>query len=73
MVEGNAEVGEVALMAGLDAGDVSLRGHPGLLGGEHDRGAVGIVGADEVRGVPGQSLRAREDVALDVADQVAQV
>src|SRR5690606_738818 len=72
-VEGDAEVGEVALVARLDDRDVGLRRHPGLLGGEHDRGAMGVVGADEVRRVARQPLRAGEDVPLDVADQVAQV
>ena len=43
----------------------------GLLGGEHDRRAVGVVGADEVHRVAGHALRAHPDVGLDVADQVA--
>ncbi|WP_330970200.1 hypothetical protein, partial [Lysobacter sp. A3-1-A15] len=34
---------------------------------------MGVIGADKMRGVAGQALRARPDVALDVADQVAQV
>ena len=46
---------------------------PGLLRGQHDRRAVGVVGADEAHRVAGHAPRAHPDVGLDVADQVAQV
>ena len=63
MVEGDAEVGEVALVRGLDAGDERFGRDAGLLRGQHDRRAVGVVGADEVRGVAGHALRARTQMS----------
>jgi hypothetical protein len=55
-----------------------LRRHAFLLGGDHDRGAVGIVGADEVHHallpvVLLHSLEADPDVGLDVFHHVADV
>ncbi len=73
MVERDAEIGEVALVRGLDRPDEVFRRQARLLGGQHDRRAVRIVGADVVRGVTGHALRAHPDVALDVADQVTEV
>ena len=73
VVEVHAEGGEVAFMPGLDAGDEGFRGDLGLLGGQHDRGAMGVVGAHVVHRVPAQAPRPYPDVGLDVADQVAQV
>ena len=73
MVERHAERGEVALMAGLHAGDEGFGRDPGLLGGEHDRRAMGVVGAHVVHRVPAHAPRPHPDVGLDVADQVAQV
>src|SRR5690606_23991394 len=72
-VEVDPEVLEVALVAGLGRGDEGLGRDPRLLGGEHDRRAVGVVGADVVDGLPALAPRPHPDVGLDVADQVAQV
>src|SRR5690606_30530704 len=72
-VEVDAEVGDVALLAGLETLDEVLGRDAGLLRGEHDRRAVGIVGADEVDGAARQAARAHPDVGVDVADQVADV
>ena len=44
-----------------------------LLGPQHDRGAMGVVGADVVHLVAAQSLEAHPDVGLDVLDQMAEV
>lgn len=73
MIERHAERGEVALVAGLDVGDEGFRGDAGLFGGEHDRGAMGVIGADEPGFAAAHSTRTHPDVRLDVADQVAQV
>ena len=73
VVEGHAEVGEVALVPGLDIGDEGFRRHACLFGGEHDRRAVGVVGADVVHRVAGHAPRAHPDVGLDIAHQVAEV
>ena len=73
VVEGDPERVEVAFVAGLDAGDEGFRRGAGLLGGQHDRGAVGVVGAHEVHRAAGHAPRPHPDVGLDVAHQVAQV
>ena len=73
VVEGDPEVGEVALVRGLDAGDEVFRRGACLLGGEHDRRAVGVVGAHVPGRAPGHAPGPYPDVGLDVADQVAQV
>jgi hypothetical protein len=46
------EAVEVALAAGRDLADEGLRRLARLLGGDHDRRAVRVVGADEVHLVP---------------------
>ena len=53
--------------------DHRLRRRAGLLGGEHGRGAVGVVGADVVALVAHHALEAHPDVRLDVLEQVPQV
>ena len=55
------------------AGDEGFGRDPGLFRGEHDRRAVGVVGADVVHRATGHASRAHPDVGLHVADQVAQV
>jgi hypothetical protein len=46
---------------------------PGLVGGDHDRRAVRVVGADEVHLVAAHALEAHPDVGLDVLHDVADV
>ena len=46
---------------------------PRLLRGEHDRRAMGIVGADEMHFVTLHPLEAHPDVGLDVLHDVADV
>ena len=46
---------------------------PGLLGREHDRRAVRVVGADEMHLVPLHALEPHPDVGLDVLHDVADV
>ena len=50
-----------------------LRRLAGLLGGDHDRRAVRVVGADEVHLVAAHALEAHPDVGLDVLHHVADV
>jgi hypothetical protein len=46
---------------------------PSLLGAQHDRRAVGVVGADVMAFVAAQLLEAHPDVGLDVFDQMPEV
>ncbi|MNI54098.1 hypothetical protein D3C73_1089760 [compost metagenome] len=73
MVEGDAKGSEIAFVTGLDVGDEGFRGDPCLLRSQHDRRAVGVVGAHEPGLAAAHSTRTHPDVSLDVADQVAQV
>ena len=50
-----------------------LRRLAGLLGRDHDRRAVGVVGADEVHLVPLQALEPHPGVGLDIFHDVADV
>jgi len=60
-------------MARLDIADEVFRRNTGLLGGQHDRCAVRIVGADKPGLAALHALRAYPDVRLDVADQMAEM
>jgi len=73
LVEGHVEAGEVGAVLVADALDEFFR--LDALGArlEHDRGAVGIVGAHVDAAVPAHALEAHPDVGLDVFHQVAQV
>ncbi len=73
VIEANKEVGEIALVAGLHAGDERLGRRAGFLRRQHDRRAVGVVGADEMRGAAGHAPGTHPDVGLDVADQMPEV
>ena len=64
------EVGEVGLP---HRGDQLLLAAALGLRPDHDRGAVGVVGAEIDRPVPAQLLKPYEDVGLDVLDQVPEV
>jgi hypothetical protein len=73
VVERDVEAVEVRLAAGGDLRHEGLRREPGLLGGDHDRRAVGVVGADEVHLVPAHALEPHPGVGLDVLHHVADV
>ncbi|MNV17558.1 hypothetical protein D3C71_1083510 [compost metagenome] len=73
MVEIHAERGKVTFVTGLDVGDEGFRRHAGLLGGQHDRRAMGVIGADVPDLLAHQPARAHPDIGLDVANQVTQV
>ena len=73
VVEADAEGGKVGLMFGGDPGD-ELLGRDALLArAQHDRRAVGVVGADVPAVVTAHLLEPRPDVGLDVLDQMTDV
>jgi hypothetical protein len=73
VVEGDAEIGKVALVRFTDAGNQLLGADALLLGAQHDGRAVGIVGAHVMTFMVAQFLKAHPDVGLDVFDQVPDV
>ena len=73
VVKADVETVEVLRAAGGDVGHELLRRLAGLLGRDHDRRAVRVVGADEMHLVALHALEAHPDVGLDVFDQMAEV
>lgn len=73
VVKTDVEPGEVGLVLLGDGRDHLFRGDPQLLGLEHDRGAVGIVGTDKVHLVTAHSLITNPDIGLDVFQHVAKM
>ena len=73
VVEADVEAVEVLLAAGGDLGHELLRRLPRLLGGDHDRRAVRVVGAHEVHLVALHPQRTHPDVGLDVLHHVPDV
>jgi hypothetical protein len=74
VVECHMEAGEVAGVLAVHAGDQLLRGDAFLVGAQHDRRAVGVVGADVIDLSVGlHSLEAHPDIGLDVFHEVAEV
>ena len=62
---------KIGLAPGGNVGDELLRRLARLLGGDHDRRAMRIVGTDEVHLMPAHLLKAHPDVGLDVFHDVA--
>ena len=60
-------------MALTDAVDEGLGADTGFLGGQHDRGAMRVVGTNEMHGVAGHAPGAHPDIGLDITHQMAQV
>ncbi len=73
VVEPNVEAREIPQVLGVHAFDEALGRDPLGLGLQHDRGAVGVVGAHVVAGMPREALETDPDIGLDVLDQVSQV
>ena len=73
VVEADREAGKVLGVLGPDLGDQFLGIDAFGARAQHDRGAVGVVGADVVALVATHLLEAAPDVGLNVFDQVAQV
>ncbi len=73
MVEGDVEGREVRAVFGVHAFDERLGLDALATRAQHDRRAVGVIGADVDALVPAQSLKACPDVGLDVFDEVPQM
>ncbi len=73
VVEAQMKALEVRAPPGGDLGDELLRRLAGLLGGDHDRCAMRVVGADEMHLVALHAQVAHPDVGLDVLHDVADV
>ena len=73
VIEFDMEAVEVALVLLPDAGDELFRGEPFLLGAQHDRRAMSVVGTAIDTVMATHLLKAYPDVGLDVFDQMAQV
>jgi hypothetical protein len=73
VVEADVEAVQVFLAAGCDLADELLWRLAGLLGRDHDRRAVRVVGAHEMHHVALHALEPHPDVGLDVLHDVADV
>ena len=73
VVEFDQEAVEIRLVLAPYPGDKLLRGDPLLVGAQHDRRAMGVVGADVMHLMPAHLLEAHPDIGLDVLDQMAEV
>ena len=65
--------GKIRLMFGFDIGDLLFSGMTQLLGFEHDRGTVGVIGTHISTIHPTQFLEAHPNVGLDIFHQMAEV
>ena len=73
MVEGDLKAGEVSEVRLPHAGDEILLAAALGLGANHDRRAVGIVGAEIDRAVAAKFLEADKNIGLDVLDQMPEM
>jgi hypothetical protein len=69
----NAKIGEIGLMFFLYPGYEGFCFYSLMAGAQHDRRAVGIIGADIVTLVSAHLLEARPNIGLDVLHQMAKV
>ncbi len=73
IIKGDIKRSEIRLMLGFNIGDLLLGRVTQLLGFEHDRCAVGIVGAYVSAVHTAQFLEAHPNVGLDIFHQMAEV
>ena len=73
VVEADQEAGGILFVLVLDLGNLLLGRDPELLRGQHDGGAVGIVGADIGAAVPPGLLEPDPDIGLHHLQQMPQV
>ena len=73
IVKADEEAGAVPLVLLPDSVDLLLGGDAQFFGGQHDGGAVGIVGTDIQAVVPAGFLETHPDVGLHLLQQVSQV
>ena len=70
IVEADVEAGEIALMLLIHLPDQGFLGPTLLSSPNHDRRAVGVVGAQEDAPVPGKILKSDPNIGLDVFHQM---
>ncbi|GJK43593.1 hypothetical protein TUM17559_17360 [Enterobacter cloacae] len=73
VVIADVEASKIGLMLLTHFANHLFRGDTELLRFQHDRGAVGVVGADEIDLVAAHSLVTDPDISLDVLQHVAEV
>ena len=73
VVELDVKAGKVPLMLFQHACDERLGRDALLFRAQHDRRAMGVVGADVMHLVPTHLLEAHPDIGLNVFDQVAEM
>ena len=73
MIEADVEPVEALRPCGGNLRDQCFRGEPFGVRFQHDRCAVGVVGADEVKLVALHALEPHPDIGLDVFHDVADV
>ena len=73
VVKADMKTVEIGAVLGVHTVDHLFRGDAGLLGRQHDRRAVRVVGADVMAGIAAHFLHPHPDVGLDVFDEVAEV
>ncbi len=73
VVEGHREGLKIGIVLIIGLGDERLRGDALLLGAQHNRRAVGIVGTDVGAMMAAHVLKAHPDIGLDVLHQMAQM
>ncbi len=71
VVEADVKAVEILLARGAHLGNELLRSLTRVFGGDHDRRAVCVFGADKMHGVAAHALEAHPDVGLDVLHDVA--
>ena len=71
VVESDMEAVEIGFAPGRNVGNELLRRLADFFSGNHDRRAMGIVGADEMHLLPKHALEAHPDVSLGVLHDVA--
>ncbi len=73
LVEPDAELGEIGAVLFFHVGNQLFRRNAFLVGAQHDRRAMSIVGANIKAFVAALLLKTHPDVGLDVFDEMAEV
>ena len=71
VIKSNVKAIQMLLPTSGDTGDEFLRRDAGLLSCDHDRRAVGIIGADEMHLMALHALEANPDIGLNIFHDVA--
>ena len=73
VIKADGEIGKIFLMLDAHVGDHLFRRDPLLLCLEHNRGAVSIVGADEVNLFAAHSLKTDPNISLDMFQHMTEM